>query len=70
MAPSPAGAGATKARLSLPQPSFDDAHDLMRRKDIRFTSEPLGLALGSTAMGGHGCNGQAPPFLPQGLNFF
>jgi len=69
--PSPAGAGAGGARAQLPltQPSFDDARDLLRRKkDIRFTSEPLGPPpRGFVPSAERGGSGQALPFLPQGL---
>jgi len=71
--PSPAGAGAGGARAQLPltQPSFDDARDLLRRKkDIRFTNEPLGPPRGLVPSAGRGGSGQAAPFLPQGLTFF
>ena len=65
--PSPAGAGGARAQLSLTQPSFDDARDLLRRKkDIRFTSEPLGPPRDFVPSAGRGGSGQAPPFLPQG----
>lgn len=85
--PSPAGAGAGaaaagKAQLvPLQNPSFDDEDDLdrdrdllRRKKDMRFTSEPLGLPQGfvvvPSAAGCRGGSGQAPPFLPHGLTFF
>ena len=67
--PSPAVAGGARAQLPLTQPSFDDARDLLRRKkDIRFTSEPLGPPpRGFVPSAGRGGSGQALPFLPQGL---
>ena len=71
--PSPAGAGAATAQLPLTHlSSFDDDRDLLRRKkDIRFTSEPLGPPpRGFVPSAGRGGSGQAPPFLPQGLTFF
>jgi hypothetical protein len=60
-------------QLPLAQPSFDDDLDrdlLRRKKDIRFTSEPLGPPRGFVPSAGRGGSGQAPPFLPQGLTFF
>ena len=70
--PSPAGAGAATAQLPLTQlSSFDDDRDLLRRKkDIRFTNEPLGPPRGLVPSAGRGGSGQAAPFLPQGLTFF
>jgi len=70
--PSPAGAGAATAQLRLTHlSSFDDDRDLLRRKkDIRFTSEPLGPPRDFVPSAGRGGSGQAPPFLPQGLTFF
>jgi len=53
---------------AAPPPPFDDARDLLRRKDIRFTSEPLGPPpRGFVRSAGRGGSGQALPFLPQGL---
>ena len=47
------------------------ARDLLRRKkDIRFTNEPLGPPRGLVPSAGRGGSGQAAPFLPQGLTFF
>jgi len=70
--PSPAGAGAATAQLRLTHlSSFDDDRDLLRRKkDIRFTNEPLGPPRGLVPSAGRGGSGQAAPFLPQGLTFF
>ena len=50
---------------------LDRERDLLRRKkDIRLTSERLGLQGFASASGGRGGSGQAPPFLPHGLTFF